>query len=430
MDKVVSQVLSCKKTDLESLKKFFDQNAALIKANSAHLLSAVGALDPARHDFAICYLLWVRSQNAVDIHFAAACETLFDGFVPGHIREHCLDKFATLVQKYAEALRRERQPQRGIPVLLRLIPKLCPTVDDICPAHAEFALLCLLAKNYKVARKVLDNTVFEVNPKLTGLTPRSFLLYYYYGGMIWVGLKKWQQAFTFFQSVLTMPCSCLSAIMVEAFKKFVIVSLITKGKLDALPKQCSGIVHRTIRRFAMEYVEVATAYGKRETAKVKELVSKHRAIFEEDHNMGLMGQALARYQWQAIQRLTSTYLTLSLSDIASNVGLTDAKEAEAVLVKMIQAGQLSAVISQKDGMVSFTDDISASALVENLDTDVEAAQKAICRLEALNEEIECSREYLVKQTLREPHQRDDSELPSRAARPARQHKFTETFMKP
>ena len=56
----------------------------------------------------------------------------------------------------------------------------------------------------------------------------------------------------------------------------------------------------------------------------------------------------------AIKRLTQTYLTLSLADIASKTGVA-AEKAEATILDMIEKGEVYASINQRDGMVSFLD---------------------------------------------------------------------------
>ena len=55
----------------------------------------------------------------------------------------------------------------------------------------------------------------------------------------------------------------------------------------------------------------------------------------------------------SIKRLTKTFLTLSLEDVASRVGLSSPKDAERWLVIMIEEGSIHATISQKDGEFSF-----------------------------------------------------------------------------
>jgi COP9 signalosome complex subunit 3 len=53
----------------------------------------------------------------------------------------------------------------------------------------------------------------------------------------------------------------------------------------------------------------------------------------QDGNMGLVKLALAARTVRATQKLTQTYLTLSLADIAAQVGLPGAGDAEAHILR-------------------------------------------------------------------------------------------------
>ena len=53
----------------------------------------------------------------------------------------------------------------------------------------------------------------------------------------------------------------------------------------------------------------------------------------QDGNMGLVKLVLAGRTKRAIQRLTQTFLTLSLADIAQQVGLQSAAEAEGHILR-------------------------------------------------------------------------------------------------
>jgi COP9 signalosome complex subunit 3 len=64
-------------------------------------------------------------------------------------------------------------------------------------------------------------------------------------------------------------------------------------------------------------------------------------------------QVLASLPVRTIQRLTQTYLTLSLADIARAAGLAGAPEAEAVILRMVAHRQVFARINDRDGMVTF-----------------------------------------------------------------------------
>jgi COP9 signalosome complex subunit 3 len=54
-----------------------------------------------------------------------------------------------------------------------------------------------------------------------------------------------------------------------------------------------------------------------------------------ENNMGLVKQVLASLYKKNIQRLTKTFLTLSLSDVASRVQLSGPADAEKYILNMV-----------------------------------------------------------------------------------------------
>jgi COP9 signalosome complex subunit 3 len=84
-----------------------------------------------------------------------------------------------------------------------------------------------------------------------GFEAKYFLLYYYYGGMIYTALKKYERALYFFEVVVTTPSVAVSHIMLEAFKKYILVSLILHEKVLPLPKYTSQIVAKYIKASLM-----------------------------------------------------------------------------------------------------------------------------------------------------------------------------------
>lgn len=54
-----------------------------------------------------------------------------------------------------------------------------------------------------------------------------------------------------------------------------------------------------------------------------------------ENNMGLVKQVLASLYKKNIQRLTKTFLTLSLSDVASRVQLSGPSDAEKYILNMV-----------------------------------------------------------------------------------------------
>ena len=66
--------------------------------------------------------------------------------------------------------------------------------------------------------------------------------------------------------------------------------------------------------------------------------------------MGLVKQVVSSQTRSNIRRLTRTFITLSLSDLAHRVGLSSPALVEAELVKMIQSGSIHATISHQVGI--------------------------------------------------------------------------------
>ena len=70
----------------------------------------------------------------------------------------------------------------------------------------------------------------------TKLAYTDHLLYHLYGAMIYIGLKKWKRALEFLRYVITAPAAgAISKIMVEAYKKWILVSLIYQGSVSGSP---------------------------------------------------------------------------------------------------------------------------------------------------------------------------------------------------
>jgi COP9 signalosome complex subunit 3 len=409
MDQVVGQIMFySRKGAFEEQLRFLEANFDLIKKSINQVVPAMQSLLPEgrRHTMGLCYLLYARSL-VPDKGLVELCEHFFSLYDPAQIRNYCADRFAFIVHRYAELCRVLKINARGIRQLLQLTLGFRPNFESLTPIHCDVVMLCLLERNYSAARRLLDDTILEINPNVTGVQPRDYLLYYYYGGMVWIGLKQWDKAYEFLQTCLTTPCAItLNAIMVEAFKKFVFVSLISRGKFNAVPRQCSGVVQRSMKKFCQEYVDLANAYGKRENEKITKVITEHRAVFAADRHLGLLGQVQSAYVRQAIQRLTATYVTLSLTDIVKVVGVESEAKVETLLLEMTERGELKACINKAQGMVSFIDS-DADEAVAALETEMVNVRRTIERLKTMEEAVVVSTEFQMRQIYKDPTARKD-----------------------
>jgi len=277
--------------------------------------------------------------------------------------------------------------------------------SQLTPIHTDFLQLCLLSKNYNASLPILDENVFEINEN-SGITPKDLLCYFYYGGRAYIGVKQFKPALEFFKLVLSTPAVVLSAIMVEAFKKYILVSLIVHGQVGSLPKYVSSVVHRHIKNLCPQYQEFASAFATHNSDEVHKCAALHAELFKKDGNFGLVKQSIQSLDTNNIKRLTQTYLTLSLQDIAVSVKLPGPAEAERAVLKMIEAGEIFATINQRDGMVSFSEDperFNTNKMMTQIDGQINKIIVLEKRLRGVDDAISITPIYVQKTSGHDRH---------------------------
>jgi len=248
---------------------------------------------------------------------------------------------------------------------------------------------------------VIEQPYYQMKAKDTGMEVVDYLSYHYYAGMLFLGVKKHAKALESFQLALTTPSSSLSAIQVEAFKRYVICCLIVHGELIQLPsKTTSAAVARNIERVCLSYIDFARAY-KKSTDSAQKVIEEKAEEFTKDKCLGLLKQAQQALVKRNILRLTNTYVTLSLTDLTKMANLRSTAQAEQALLRMIEEGTLFAKINQKDGMVSFLEDpeeYDTTAMVEKLDSKIKEAVEISRKLKEVDRQITLDPTYIKKTT--------------------------------
>ncbi|GMF24714.1 unnamed protein product [Phytophthora fragariaefolia] len=188
------------------------------------------------------------------------------------------------------------------------------------------------------------------------VTSVDFLGYAYYGGLLYLGEKRYQNALDFFQLAITAPALSLSAFVIEAYKKLILVTLILRGENVILPKYTPYVVARNVDNHCTPYLDLASAFVvEKDLAAVQEVVAKHEELFIQEGNFGLVKQVVQAFKQRKLLRLTRTYATIELTEIATTAGMSssDAVAAEKMLLTLISNGQMDAVIDKQKAMVRF-----------------------------------------------------------------------------
>mmetsp|Transcript_106700 Transcript_106700/g.188799 ORF Transcript_106700/g.188799 Transcript_106700/m.188799 type:complete len:236 (+) Transcript_106700:3-710(+) len=214
-------------------------------------------------------------------------------------------------------------------------------------------------------------------------------------------MKEFAAAMQLLLVVLTCPASCLSAIQADAYKKFALLSLRVHGELQSLPIYCSHIVQRYAKSpgYALDIVE---AFKQGDSAQLQRVVEEKAPAIQADHNTGLVKQVVASLRRHKVQMLTKTYLTLSLTEIAKEVGIEESntQEVEELLFDMISSGEINARIEQTTGNVSFEDDLGESdvgpAMVAKLQGQMQQILELATRIGAFEQEVVSGEAYIRK----------------------------------
>jgi len=407
MDKLVGSIqsLSNSDNDLKNLKNLLHKDEAVFTKNLHILDDVMSVLDPATHTLGYSYVLAARSSSS-KLDPSKFMNQLQKFILSANVQQAKMaaPKIAQACRRYAELSIEGNLSLRAIKILKIAIQKVRPNSETLVPIHADFLQVCLAAKNYSAALHILEEEIFEISPEITGVTPKDLLLYYYYSGMVYTGVKEYKKALSSFRQAIVTPAIVLSAIMVESYKKYILISLLVHGKIIQLPRFASSVIQRYHKTAFPIYQEFANAFSTQSTDEVHKIAEQHCDSFQKDKNFGLVKQCIQSLYRRNIQRHTQTYLTLSLQDIATSVKVPSVKEAEKHILRMIETNEIFATVNQKDGMVSFhevPEQYDTNKILNHLDSQVQKVIDLGKKVRSADESIASSQHYLQKSTLSE-----------------------------
>lgn len=267
-------------------------------------------------------------------------------------------QFSSLCHALTEALVKTHRSVSGIHLLKTAILKLQTHQAQLTPIHSDFCLLCIDSKCLNPALPFLEIDYTEIK-KIDDKDEdvMRVMLFYYYGGLIYAAVKNFEQTSFFFEQVLTFPANVMNPLMLETYKKQLIITLLMNGKLpeNMFPKYTSPCVLRQKKQVGHPYIQLAHEYTSLNYDEVRRIVTNNSNTYERDDNMGLVKQCLTQVHKRNIKCLTRTFLTLPLREVANHIGLASEKEAELHILNMIDDREIFATINQKEGMVVFHD---------------------------------------------------------------------------
>ncbi|KAK8969083.1 COP9 signalosome complex subunit 3 [Platanthera guangdongensis] len=390
------QGLSGNPTEISHLHSILKQSEETLRAHASNLAPYIEQLQPSIHSLGYLYLLEAYSCVPVPRENVCSFHACVVGFINSCSAEQIRivpEKFISLCKRFKDQVIQHQLPIQAVAPFMTAVRKLQASHEQLTTLHSDYLLLCLLSKCYKAGTSILNDEILEIDQ------PRDFFLYCYYGGMINIGLKQFRKALECFHNVVTAPMTPINAIAIEAYKKYILVSLIHQGQIPTFPKYTASSAQRSLKSYAQCYVELANCYATGKYSELEAFIQSNMEKFQSDNNLGLVKQVLSSLYKRNIQRLTQTYLTLSLQDIAKAVHLSTSKEAEMRVLQMIQGGDIFATINQKDGMVSFHEDpeqYKTCEMILQIDSSIQRLMGLSQKLTAIEEHISCDPVYVTK----------------------------------
>ncbi|KAI0885654.1 uncharacterized protein GGS22DRAFT_131988 [Annulohypoxylon maeteangense] len=238
---------------------------------------------------------------------------------------------------------------------------------------------------------------------LTGtLKPSLVLEYDLLRGMMYCSERNWTKAFDAFEQVVSFPTreGGTSKIMIDAYKKWVLVSLLSKGKLDE-PQSYTGVAaSKLYGNLGKPYQAVAILFVTDNVQALKTEVEKNNQLWAEDGNTGLIQEVLAAYQKWRVLGLEQIYSKVSLPEIRQQTTSAETgkvlekdEDIETLIQNMIISGMLNGVIEKNDDGTSFLTFLSPSTLLSEEDFASQLGSTAL-RLKQLHSFFKTTRERL------------------------------------
>eukprot|EP00753_Platysulcus_tardus_P021316 PLAT8818.1.p1 GENE.PLAT8818.1~~PLAT8818.1.p1 ORF type:complete len:444 (+),score=228.73 PLAT8818.1:33-1364(+) len=400
---VISQIVSCDgDDDLGALQRSLVGMKDRLAKKERLLQDAFPQLDVEKHTLGALLLLYAKCEDKADV---SAFRTLARKvLLTGNSAQLAMARrqLSAVCRAYLTACQAAGEVKAAVKPLRRAVASL-GVVETVTPVHVDFMQACLLSKCYHVAAAVAGEDMFTVDPADSGLTTTDLLRYFLYAAMVNIGLQRLETALTQLTVVVSAPAAVVSAVQIAAWKKRVLVSLILRGTVIELPKYTAMCVTMS-RESGSEYNRLAEAFASPSAEMLRMVATECEAAFVADRNLGLVKQVLRAHVRRGVQRLTDTYVTLSLDDIASTVGLAGGKEVEALVLDMIVSGDVHAHIDKRNGMVAFSeaaDTYDGIATMHTLQKHVGEAMLLEERLRAVDEDISSSFTYLHRVVTRE-----------------------------
>ncbi|KAI4726110.1 hypothetical protein E4T49_06133 [Aureobasidium sp. EXF-10728] len=258
-----------------------------------------------------------------------------------------------------------------IPYIATAILRLDPESSTLTSNHLLLLRLCLAARLPRQALPILDKDIYSlptdpqkgVDDRLpcanhdlsaTFITKSSHISapltasdvheFYLLGAHVYIGLHRYTRARLFLELVLGSPTQNVATpLMVEAYKKLILVSLLSTGSLTYTKSLIPNQMVKTYSSLSKPYEVLADVFKKRDVLRLDAEVAAATAVWDEDGNTAIVNQVAESLRRYRVIDLQKTYAALPIETIAVHLNLTP-PATTTLLSTMIRDGHLNAML--------------------------------------------------------------------------------------
>lgn len=312
-----------------------------------------------------------------------------------------------------EFLIKIKTARRGISIVSSLL-EIVATPGVLSTLHAALAQLCIASKIYHPVMPYLDTDINSLTTSEESvLDVRHVLLYYFYGGVIYASIRQFERAFHFFEICINVPYQTTSAIQVEAYQKYLLTSILTGQKAFRVPAYAN---------LCGPYLTLVQAASDKDCSKFAASLASLTPFLEKNNNFGIAKQALEHVYKGTILQLTKTFLSLSLTSLASHLKMS-AIEAERRITELILAGKLKARIDKRDDVVYFTsseEEFDNTEAITQLGGHLKCCMDTFNNVRELNKALSLDPKFIHKTGL---HNGEEKAAKGKDSRPGSSSKY-------
>lgn len=338
------------------ISKILQDNFTSLCLNQNLVIELLDTLDVDKNLTATIYLCRIRSKGINNSTSSQLKSYLSNLSAVVHSCQKNLSKLDVFNNNLSEVfvlvanlLCNRNQAKNGIVLMCNTIRLLqnSSSYSTFTLLHSPLCQLCIKSRNLKPAMKYLDTEICLYKKESNEISSRSYLSFYYYGGLIYAMSKQYDRSLYFFEQAITIPAVSVSQIMSESYKRYMLVSLLYKGKIADLPKYTSAVMINYIKQSMNCYIKLYEAFQKRSIASFEEVFYKYENTFQQDKNVGLINQVKDCITLKKIQMLSKTFSTLPLNNLLERAQLNNSDvDLEKILSKMIKKEKVVGKIDQ------------------------------------------------------------------------------------